>query len=170
MFVTMLSPSLSSPKACCGLQVWHHLAALVVYIAVYQKPGTLTAASLTPWSLHAIFWTIHTFTPVSTDSLMWLLVLYNLSLYAVGGICLDCWLRLGPSVMPKAAAFGEQVLQVQLAQALQHACSNAEQGLQELPALGTAHKAHTRACQCPSCSSTAWTARLKIAAAACLKP
>eukprot|EP00891_Asterochloris_glomerata_P001716 jgi/Astpho2/1716/Aster-04141 len=90
--------------------VWHHLAALVVYIAVYQKPGTLTAASLTPWSLHAIFWTIHTFTPVSTDSLMWLLVLYNLSLYAVGGICLDCWLRLGPSVMPKAAAFGTLLL------------------------------------------------------------
>ena len=138
MVSAMLTPSLSSPEACGGLQVWHHLAALVVYVAVYKKPGTLTAASLTPWGLHAIFWTIHTFTPIPTDSLMWLLVLYNLSLYAVGGICLDCWLRLGPSVMPKAAAFGEQVLQVQLACALHHACCRAEQGLQVLPASGTA--------------------------------
>ena len=133
MFVVSNScPSLSSPAAGCGLQVWHHLAALVVYIAVYQKPGTLTAASLMPWGLHAIFWTIHTFTPISTDSLMWLLVLYNLSLYTVGCICLDCWLRLGPKVMPKAVAFGEQLLKL----CSLHASKQAR-GCKLRPALGT---------------------------------
>ena len=112
----------------------------MVYMAVYKKPGTLTAASLTPWGLHAIFWAIHTFTPVSTDSLMWLLVLYNLSLYAVGGICLDYWLRRGPRVMPKAGAFGEPPLKL---------CSTAGRGCKYSLSWGHTHKLHTRALSLP---------------------